>query len=160
MLARKRVEDFGTTDFFTKGTPVWKRRSKRWVVRVEAEVIDVTDKNHKHSFHVMLSYTPSRPYSAFVEFDVQEIWEFGRELLEGPLYANRPSGLGDVQFWPDGRRHVMMLLISSGGSRRYRIKRSKLSRFARRAFKSVSRGSECNRLNFDEEITHLLEQQA
>ena len=90
--------------------------------------------------------------------DASVTWSFARDLLAEGLYD--PTGDGDVIVWPclatDGKAVVVIELRSPHGMAMLQTPSRTVQRFVTDIFAAVPDGTESERIDVDEMVTHLL----
>lgn len=107
-------------------------------------------------------FSPADPYAVSILFKGDPVpvrWTFARDLLIDGFYE--PTGDGDVHVWPclssDGRAVVILELVSPSGEVLIQVGSRELSAFIHRMVASVPQGGESTLLDFDAELTALLD---
>lgn len=112
-----------------------------------------------------LSYRSWDPYGVHIDFHIEGSapvsWVFARDLLaQGTV---RPSGLGDVRIWPgDGEPWGLLCLALSSpdGQALFTAPMDLVTSWLGRTYHLVPAGSEGESLDFDSELTRLLDEVA
>jgi hypothetical protein len=109
-----------------------------------------------------LAYDAADPYAVRVGFRTAQTgdaveWTFARQLLTDGVTC--PTGEGDVRTWPhtrDGEPVVCLSLSSPSGSALFELPVPDLVEFLTMTYAAIPTGTECQHVDVEAELAHLL----
>jgi hypothetical protein len=139
-------------------------KGSRTAVTAEVSLGLVGPENGIVPLMASLTYSCADPYAVTIAFHVGTAepveWTLARDLLAAALHSR--EGIGDVQAWPSaasaGYQILNISMTSPFGHARFEACARDIERFLARTFEIVPQGDEPDFMNFDDELTDLLEQ--